>query len=212
MDPIPAGPALHGVHSFGALIEDAFTTTSNKIKEAVTSPVGQQVIGFGLGVGMHKITIPLTLYGIKNLGATTNLDDDPFRINNLATKILLAPFVCVIGPITEEQLFRRDLQDRLQDQLEDFYLNQNFSVPNANTAARVTSIFFTSVVFGLLHFTNAIAFRCNPILFLPQVVHATIVGLLFSLAKEFSGELHIPIGMHIGNNTIAWAHYIKESL
>jgi membrane protease YdiL (CAAX protease family) len=109
-------------------------------------------------------------------------------------------------------MFRGDLQGALKDKLHSFYENIGFSNPDATIASRVTSVFFTSVIFGLLHFTNAIMFWCNPILFLPQVVAATTMGLMFSLAKEFSGELHMPIGMHIGNNTIAWAHCLKASL
>lgn len=55
-----------------------------------------------------------------------------------------------------------------------------------------------------MHFSNALVFWCNPILFLPQVVAATIMGLMFGLAKEFTGDLYMPIGMHMGNNTLAW--------
>src|SRR3990170_5596683 len=206
-----ANAFLTGVHSFGVSAGEAFNATTQKIKDAVTSPVGQGVIGFGLGVGVHKIYGPLTEKIVKLLGVSTILPD-PFSGLSLGCKILLTPFICVIGPILEEKMFRGDLQGALKNKLNSFYVNLGLSDSDANTASRVTSVFFASVIFGLIHFTNAIVFWCNPVLFLPQVVAATIMGLVFGLAKEFSGELHMPIGMHIGNNSLAWAQYIKASL
>jgi len=206
-----ANAFLTGVHSFGVSAGEAFNATTQKIKDAVTSPVGQGVIGFGLGVGVHKIYGPLTEKIVKLLGVSTILPD-PFSGLGLGCKILLTPFICVIGPILEEKMFRGDLQGALKNKLNSFYVNLGLSDSDANTASRVTSVFFASVIFGLIHFTNAIVFWCNPVLFLPQVVAATIMGLVFGLAKEFSGELHMPIGMHIGNNSLAWAQYIKASL
>lgn len=209
--PYTTNAFLSGVHSFGVSIENAFCATTKKIKDAVVSPVGQGMIGFGLGLGLHKIYSPLTEKIVKFLGVSTILPD-PFNRLGLGCKIILTPFICVLGPIIEEKFFRGDLQGMLKDKLKSFYVNRGFSDSGANTAARVTSVFFASVIFGLVHFTTAIMFWCNPVLFLPQVVAATIMGLIFGLAKEFSGELHMPFGMHIGNNTLAWAHYIKASL
>jgi membrane protease YdiL (CAAX protease family) len=199
---------LSGVRSFGISVEYAFCATTKKIKDAVTSPVGQGVIGFGLGAGMHKIYGPLTEKIV--LGAAIILPD-PFSGLGLGSKILLTPLICVLGPILEEIMFRGVLQEILKDELKSFYVNRGFSDSGANTASRVTSVFFSSVIFGLIHFANAIVFWCNPVLFLPQVVATTIMGLIFGFAKEFSGELHMPFGMHIGNNTLAWAQFIKAS-
>jgi membrane protease YdiL (CAAX protease family) len=202
---------LSGVDSFGVSVGDAFSATTQKIKDAVGSPVGQGVVGFGLGVGAHKIYGPLTEKIVKFFGVSAILPD-PFMGLDLGFKILLTPFVCVMGPIVEEKVFRGDLQDVLKKKLNSFYMNLGFSESGSNTASRVTSVFFASLIFGLVHLTNAIVFWCNPVLFLPQVVAATIMGLVFGLAKEFSGQLHMPIGMHSGNNTLAWAYYIKTSL
>ncbi len=204
-------PFLTGVHPFGVSVGDIFNVTTQKIKDAVTSPVGQGVIGFGLGTGVHKIYGSLTEKTVKLLGVSTILPN-PFTGLCLGFKILLIPFVCVIGPIEEEKMFRGDFQEDVKNKLNSFYVDLGLSDSDANTAARVTSIFFASVIFGLIHFSNAIVFWCNPVLFLPQVVAATIMGLVFGLAKEFSGELHMPIGMHIGNNSLVWAQYIKASL
>lgn len=99
---------------------------------------------------------------------------------------------------------KRYLEETFKSKLSSFYISQNFSGSIANTAARMTAVFFTTALFGLIHFTNALFFWSNPILFLPQVVHATIGGLILSLSKELSGKLYIPIGMHIGHNTFWW--------
>ncbi len=169
------------------------------------------VIGLGLGAYAHKIYGPLTEKIVKILGVPTGLPD-PFGGLDLLTKLVLTPFVCFLGPISEEQTFRGDLQGTLREKFESYFVNRGFSESTANIAARVTAIFFASVIFGLVHFMNAIVFWCNPILFLPQVVAATIMGLIFGLAKECAGNLDMPIGMHIGNNTLAWANYLRMSL
>jgi len=202
---------LTAAHSFGVSVGDALNATAKKIKNALTSPVGQGLIGFGFGVCAHKIYEPLTEEIVKFLGVSTILPD-PFSDLGLGCKILLTPFICVLGPYLEEKMFREDLQGMLKDKFKSFYVHRGFSDSGANTAACVTSVFFSSVIFGLTHFSNAIVFWCNPVLFLPQVVAATIMGLILGLAKEFSGELHMHFGFHIGNNTLAWAHYIKASL
>lgn len=198
-----------GLHSFGTAVGDAFNATTQKIKDAVTSPLTQGIIGFGLGLGIHKIYGPLTVKFVRALGISTF--SDPFRSLSLGSKILLTPFACILGPILEEVIFRGGLQETLKDIFKSFYVNHGFSDSAAATAARVTSVFFTSIIFGLFHFSNAVIFGCNPILFLPQVVATVVMGLIFGLAKEFSGELYLPVGMHIGNNTLAWAHCIKAS-
>jgi membrane protease YdiL (CAAX protease family) len=146
------------------------------------------------------------------LGST--LFSDPLHGNgvSLRKKIFLSPFICVIGPVFEELLFRGGLQDLLKVHLNSFYVKVGFSHSAAKLASRITSIFFSSVIFGLFHFTNALVFWCNPIIFVPQVVATTVMGLLFGLAKELTGKLHLPVGMHIGNNTLAWTAVIKSSL
>ncbi len=209
--PCIVGDVVSGLRSFGTAMEDTFHTTTQKIKDAVVSPLGQGVVGFGLGLGAHKVYGPLTDKIVSNFGLTTLLVD-PFAAMSLSSKIFLAPFICVIGPIIEELVFRGGIQGAIKEQLVIFYANLGLSDFAVNIAARITSVFFASVIFGLVHFTNAISFWCSPILFLPQVVAATIMGVAFGLAKEFSGELYMPIGMHIGNNTLAWANYIRETL
>lgn len=207
--------STHGFFSgapfFSVSIEDAFCTVTQKIKDAASSCFGQGIIGFVLGTGAHKIYMPLTDKIIKFLGVSTILSD-PFNGLALNYKILASPLVCVVAPVLEEQMFRGDLQGMLKDKFKSFYLDKGYSDSVANTAAGVSSVFFASIAFGLMHFTNAIVFWCHPVAFVLQVVAATLMGIVFGLAKEFSGQLHMPLGMHIGNNTVAWANYIKGSL
>ncbi len=188
------------------MTEDAFNATTQKIKDALPQGVVGVGCGVGLAVWMENIYIPLTEKIVKAFDLSINPLDlpDPFSSLGLGSKILLAPFICILGPIMEEMMFRGTCQEVLKDTFNSFYVNLGFPDSAAQMAARVTSVFFSSVIFGLIHFTNAIMFWCNPILFLPQVVFATIVGLILGLAKEISGELYMPIGMHIGNNTLAW--------
>ena len=181
-----------------------FSETTTKIKELVTSIPGQIVIGLGLGALMHKVYAPITNVLLKLTPFTFVTGPGPFSSISLPAKILLTPLICIIGPIMEEKVFRGDMQDEITKAIESFYAKAAPTPQSANIAARVTSVFFTSIVFGLIHFSNALVFMCNPVVFLPQVIAATIMGLIFGIAKEFSGELHLPAAMHIGNNTLAW--------
>jgi membrane protease YdiL (CAAX protease family) len=189
----------------GRIQEQAGVKKPKKVQSAASS-IFQGALGFGLGLGMHRIYGPLTEKVVRALGVSTSLPD-PFGGLGFVAKIVLAPLVCVIGPILEEWDFRGLLQEDIKKSLLNFYSVLGSA---ANTAARVTSLFFTSIIFGVVHFSNALIFWCNPILFLPQVIAATFMGLLFGLAKELTGSLSMPIGMHIGNNTLAWAHYLSQ--
>lgn len=197
-------PATHP--SFGVWAENVYNETVQKIKDVVSSPVGQGVIGFGLGLGLYVIGNPLAEKITKALGVST-----PFSDLDFAEKILAAPIMCVIAPIWEEVIFRGVLQDNLKDKLYYFYANHGLSDAHAKMAARVTSLFFGSIIFGLFHFTNALMFWCHPIHFLPQVIITIIAGVILGLAKEFSGDIYLPSGIHIGNNTLAWAHLVYSS-
>jgi membrane protease YdiL (CAAX protease family) len=69
----------------------------------------------------------------------------------------------------------------------------------------VTAVFFSAIIFGSLHFSNALFLWCNPVLLLPQVIATTLLGLMFGGAKEILDGLAMPIGMHMGNNILAVA-------
>lgn len=193
--------------AFGRNVEGALSATVEKIKELISSKIGQIIIGLAIGAALCLIYAPLTDKIIQLMGGSSSMPD-PFADMGMVKSVLLTPFVCVIGPILEEVQFRGMLQSGLNKIFESLFLDWRISDKQADLLARVTSVFFTSVIFGLVHFTNAIVFQCNPILFLPQVVAATLMGLLFGVAKEVTGSLELPSAMHIGNNTLAWANYM----
>jgi membrane protease YdiL (CAAX protease family) len=197
------------VYDARPVLPQTLQDTTKKIEDSATD-WGLGVVGFGLGLGMHKICMPLTERIVKAFGSAEVLLSDPFAGFGLWAKILLTPFVCIVGPILEEYVFRGDLQGALKDAFEPFFEKLGLEKTTANLAARITAVFFSSIVYGLVHFTNAIFFWCNPILFFPHVVYATLAGLILGLAKEAAGSLHLPIGMRIGNNTLAWAGYLAN--
>jgi membrane protease YdiL (CAAX protease family) len=198
---------MAGLSSCGTVVKDGLNATSKKITDVLRTPVAKGVIGFGLGLCAYKVYSPITQKILQTLSRVTTASfADPSKGLSLTTKFILAPFTCILGPIVEEVLFRGDLQGYLKNAFQSFYINRGISESKAVIAARVTSVFFTSVIFGLVHFSNALFLWSNPMIFLPQVVACTIMGFMFGAAKELSGGLSMPIGMHMGNNTIAMAH------
>lgn len=184
----------------------------------------QFAAGFILGLGIHKVYAPLTNRIVTAITSELELNanfllpsekvvkgtilSNPFTQMSFHRKLLMGPQICILAPILEEVIFRSILQEKLKNDLRLFYANQGLSPKIADITSRVTAIFFGSIIFGLAHFTNALSFQCNPILFLPQVVSATVMGFVFGMAKEFSGDLYLPIGMHMGNNVLAWSSYL----
>jgi membrane protease YdiL (CAAX protease family) len=200
---------LDELHTFGVQVKDACQETAQKIKELLFTRVFQGILGFGIGLGLYKIYEPLTQKILKGCG--TCLAVNPFNSLSLGLKIIFSPFICVIGPIFEEVWFRGDLQGTLKEKFESFYQKCGLSDRFINIASRITAVFFASIIFGLVHFSNALVFWCNPVLFLPQVVAAALMGILFGIAKEITGDLFLSSGMHIGNNTLAWFQEIQGS-
>lgn len=195
--------------------QENFDSTIQKVKDIVSNSVVQQLIGFGLGVGMNfvlgKVYLPILNKVTQLVGIPLDsIPQDPLHGMSKMLKVLLSPFICVIGPISEEQMFRGSLQGSLQESFEAFYLKLGVTQSCAHVSSRISAVFFSSVIFGLVHFSNALVFWCNPILFLPQVVAATLMGMVFGIAKEVTGDLHMPIGMHVGNNTFVWTYLMLQ--
>jgi len=201
------GSILNRVYSFGV---DVFNDTTRRIENFMGSDGCSILIGVGLHLGMLAAG-PLAAKIIQTLGIP--VPQSPFNKLHPLFKVLLAPLVCVYAPIWEEKTFRGTLQEALKNDFYSLYHdNLGFSNSTAGIASRVTAIFFTSVLFGLSHFSNAIFFCCNPVLFLPQVVSTTIAGLMLGFAKEWGGSLELPTSMHIFNNSVAWTLSILNDL
>lgn len=196
-----------GMQFFGIAAENTFNETTEKVKAFMVTPEGQFIIGLGIGIAIPLAGL-LIEHTFQSYGTTASTPD-PFQDLGLGYKIALSPFVGIIGPILEELQFRGWLQDKLTEFFKGVY---GFSEDDSNLAARITSVFFTSVIFGLVHFSNAIVFQCDPMLFLPQVIFATIMGFALGTAKELTGGLSMPCGMHIGNNSMVWTTYLLEAM
>jgi len=192
--------------------------TAKKIKYLTTTPEGknefrQILVDGAKGVFLIAIAGPTVLVSLKvkilNILGAENLPS-PYLTMSTNHFIVMTPLILLISPIIEEIIFRGNLQETLRSELESFYANRFFSrFENATIAARVSSVFLTSVIFGLVHFGNAAEFWTNPTHFLSQVIYATAIGLLFSSAKDLSGGLSMPIGMHLTNNFMAWVRILR---
>jgi membrane protease YdiL (CAAX protease family) len=169
-------------------IKDVFCATTQKVKNVVISLTGQTVIGFGLGIAVPVVCMPLTRKMLTVLGVLNNLPH-PFMRISLIRKILATPGVCVLLPIWEERVFRGTLQDKLKNGFTSFYTKLGFSSSVVNIISRVNSVFFAAVIFGVMHFSNAIFAWSNPFIFLPQVVYATIVGFFLGLLSASAQSL-----------------------
>ncbi|MDF2549593.1 MAG: Metal-dependent rane protease, family [Chlamydiales bacterium] len=201
-----------GLHSFGVDLENAYHATAQKIKKVMAFPLVQWAIGLGLGACVHKVYSPLTIRALKVLVGGASIGQSPFIDLAQEGNFYDTFNVCVFIPALEELFFRGLLQGAFKIAFKYLYAKAGLSDLTANIASRVTAIFFASIAFGLYHFSNALSFGCHPIIFLPQVIVATIMGLILGLVYEFSGSLQMPIGLHMGNNIFVWARYSMASL
>lgn len=205
----------YSFHSPAVTVSADLSNPIQKIKNIVSDPQFYQVfIGFAIGLAMPYALGAMYPY-INQLTRLAgipldSIPQDPLHGMSRIGKIALAPLVCISGPIIEEYLFRGKLQESLKIRFEGFYSRCGMTEEAAQLSARISTIFFSSILFGLVHFSNALDFWCNPILFLPQVVMASIMGIAFGIAKECTNNLYLPTGMHIGNNTLAWAMLIHQ--
>jgi membrane protease YdiL (CAAX protease family) len=118
----------------------------------------------------------------------------------------------ITGPVFEEILFRGIIYDLLKKGFQSFYTFCSVPPNLADTLSKVSAIFFSAVIFGMAHFMNAYALN-NPLMTVyPQVVYATVGGLIYGSLREYTQDIYLPIGLHIGNNVIAWKYGIISSL
>jgi len=192
---------------------------AQKIKEVATSPTGKTAIKAAVGFGLGLYFQPKCKYlaeraVVQILGeprATVIRLFDPFSNLTFSDLVTLSPLACVFIPLWEETFFRELLQGGLKNMLKSFYRAGGCSHSAADRAARVTAVFFTAVVFGLINFTPALIYGCHPFFFLPQVIEATLTGVLLGFAYEIGG-MALPIGIHAGSNNSAWCQYARATL
>jgi len=227
--PITSYSTWAEIQSYGEYLREGISTTTQKVIDVARHPFSQCVMSFGLGLVVHRIYGPLTSRVLNFLGVT-KIPVDPFKQIPFIFKIIMTYHVCILGPAVEENMFRGSIQPGLKSQFYEGFKNLGLSECLARAASSVTSIVVTSILFGLIHFANAILILCDPIIcllvlcalidglidlnwvllflnpmsYLPQVIAATIMGVIFGLAQEFTAEVYIPISMHIGNNSFAW--------
>jgi membrane protease YdiL (CAAX protease family) len=122
----------------------------------------------------------------------------------LSSSIDKMSFICISGPVIEELIFRRYLFDNLKTCFIDFYNYLGINSSLSSILAKISTIFVSAVIFGSAHFLNAYSLGCSFNSLLPQVVYCTVGGLLYGFLKEYTGDIYVSIGLHVGNNVDAW--------
>lgn len=198
------------LNSFITYIEDSFKSTVQKVKDFIASPAGQTLIGVQMGIMIGIFSGALTEKVFTALDIP--IPADPLGSLNLTSLVILSPYICLIRPLSEEQMLRGSLHDYLKESFESFYVHLDCSPETAKTASRISAIFFGSIIFGIYHLSNALVFLCNPMNFLPQAVAATFMGLFLGIAKEVTGELYLSNGMRVANNSFITATLMHKLL
>jgi membrane protease YdiL (CAAX protease family) len=139
---------------------------------------------FGLGLGAVLMAfiflVELSLGWIRVIGFFSPRAGNPFWLGIL---IDLITFICV--GIYEEMLLRGYVLRNLAE-------GMNFKRLKPTTAVLLAT-FFSSVIFSLLHLTN-------PGASILSFINLLIGGIFLSLGFILTGELAIPIGLHIAWN------------
>lgn len=165
---------------------------ARKVDRFFRTEVGQLCLGMMIGFSLpflfsrisKKIldTFCITVYSLKKP-----------RVSDV---IFSSSYLIVLTPILEEALFRGVLQEKLKEVFTELFSSRFFG--------KVAAVFFAAILFGLAHFLDAFLSCTNMYLLVPKVIYTTLVGLTFGIAKECSG-LHLAMGMHMGNNMMAWS-------
>jgi membrane protease YdiL (CAAX protease family) len=196
---------------------------AQRIHEAVAQSFALKLlVGSALGIGLglftcNVLTAPLLnwMFGAPSPGQFVS--SDPFANLDFASKVLLFVPACLLAPVEEELLFRGGVHEAIKGTS---LFSDLFSEETARKVALVAAIILGSILFGLIHFSNALVMKGTPIQFLPQVINATFLGVGLAVAKEICpeswhtsvydfGSLQLPIYMHFGNNLMAWIYLLR---
>lgn len=195
---------INNINKYIDTLIQSFGGTSLRTKNKMTTTKGKVMLAAGLAFGVcyyqfNNFFIPKTMHAL-GLSYTRC---EPLGEMSLPVVALYSPLVCLAGPLWEEIAFRGVVQKGLCNKLSHYYKNKGFSDPIIHLASRVTSIFLTSLFFAAMHLQNLPLAKDSASVYLQTAV-AFKAGLIMGLAKELSGGLSLPIGIHIGNNTAAW--------
>lgn len=199
--------------------QDYFNVLANKKRaepfEALISVIttSQGFFGFGLGIALYQIIKPLIMKSLEWLGhkkLADSFNNKYFYVlaSDFIPLIIIAPLAIMIAPVVEEVIFREHIFEIIKSKLYDCLAIIGCCRPLALLAARIGTLFFSSILFGLVHFSNALFFLRRPFDFLPQVIGASYVALPLGLLKEATGTVTMAIGAHCGYN----AAYIAEKI
>lgn len=116
---------------------------------------------------------------------------------------MIAPYITVIAPFIEEVLFRGHIQEyltpkkgRWDELLDTIGWSEKEKATFTNRVKKeIGPILKTSLVFGMAHM-NPFAKWCS----LPQMIYTTILGIILSLLKLYTGDLWAPLVLHSLNN------------
>jgi uncharacterized protein len=138
-------------------------------------------LGFGLVLGVFLMAgvyaLALAIGWVKVTGTLLSPPGQPFIAAILADVILVVGIAC-----WEEIVFRGYVIKNLAEGL--------YSKTIGARWATVIAILIPSVLFGLAHVTNANATMLS-------TVNTVIFGVVFGAAYALTGELALPIGLHI---------------
>lgn len=103
--------------------------------------------------------------------------------------VFMIPILCIVGPVVEELVFRAALQGGLN----------KLKIP------RLICVFVAGTLFGLIHVMDAGDFV--------QLPSYLLAGLAFGFLYYKSGNIYIPIGVHVMINSFStWAIYYEMIL
>lgn len=106
----------------------------------------------------------------------------------------------IVAPIVEELLFRCVLHYSIKNSTE-FAVSFFYPEETARKVGEVTAIIFGSIAFGVVHAVNS----GHYITTLPQVIYATLTGIILHCEKEYGGGLTMSIAHHMMHNAMGYA-------
>lgn len=188
--------------------EPVYLTNESPSYLNISSPLYQLALGYFLS--------PLaSFFKSQATGAILNQSFSVIQsaqIDELYSSILNMSSISITGPVIEEILFRGFLHDHLKEGFKSFYTFCSLSPELVDTLSKISTIFFSAVIFGMAHLINAYSLNCSFMTVYPQVVYATIGGLIYGSFKEYTQDIYLTIGLHVGNNVMAWENATLSSL